>query len=90
MPTIILFVLIAAGLIIAVDSLRQRRIRATRAIDLRGLVTTRLAEPTAPVLATALGRALAERPVVRADVYVRLAGALEIADRARGCGTGAR
>ncbi len=81
MPTIILFVLFAVGLIIAVDGLRQRRIRATRDIDLRGLVTTRLAEPTAPILATALERALAERPAVRADVYVRLAGALEIADQ---------
>ncbi|MET1012331.1 MAG: hypothetical protein ABWY83_08110, partial [Actinomycetota bacterium] len=81
MPTIILFVLFGVGLIITVDELRQRRIRATRAIDLRGLVTTRLAEPTAPILATALERALAERPVVRADVYVRLTGALEIADQ---------
>ncbi len=44
-------------------------------------MTTRLAEPTAPILATALERALAERPVVRADVYVRLTGALEIADQ---------
>jgi CRP-like cAMP-binding protein/Zn-dependent protease len=81
MPTIILFVLFGVGLIIAVDGLRQRRIRATRAIDLRGLMTTRLAEPTAPILATALERALAGSPVVRADVYVRLAGALEIADQ---------
>ena len=81
MPTIILFVLLGVGLIITVDGLRQRRIRATRAIDLRGLMTTRLAEPNAPILTTALERALAERPVVRADVYVRLTGALEIADQ---------
>jgi CRP-like cAMP-binding protein/Zn-dependent protease len=81
MPTIILFVLLGVGLIITVDSLRQRRVRSTRAIDLRGLVTTRLAEPAAPILATALERALAERPVVRADVYTRLTGALEIADQ---------
>ena len=81
MPTIILFVLLGVGLIITVDGLRQRRIRATRAIDLRGLMTTRLAEPNAPILTTALERGLAERPVVRADVYVRLTGALEIADQ---------
>lgn len=81
MPTIVLFVLLAIGLVIAVDSLRQRRIRATRTIDLRGLVTTRLADPAAPILATALERALAEPQPVQADVYVRLAGALEIADQ---------
>jgi CRP-like cAMP-binding protein/Zn-dependent protease len=81
MPTIILFVLLGVGLIITVDELRQRRIRATRAIDLRGLVTTRLAEPNPPILGTAIERALAERPVVRADVYSRLTGSLEIADQ---------
>ena len=81
MPTIILFVLFAVGLIIAVDTVRQRKIRATRTIDLRGLVTTRLVDPAAPILATALERALAEPPPVQADVYVRLAGALEIADQ---------
>ena len=81
MPTIILFVLVAVGLIIAVDSIRQRRIRATRTIDLRGLVTARLAGPTTPVLATALERALAEPAPVQANVYVRLAESLEIADQ---------
>ncbi len=81
MPTIVLFVLLAIGLVIAVDSLRQRRIRVTRTIDLRELVTTRLADPAAPILATALERALAEPQPVQADVYVRLAGALEIADQ---------
>ena len=81
MPTIILFVLLGVGLIITVDELRQRRIRTTCAIDLRRLVTTRLAEPNAPILGTALERALAERPVVRADVYSRLTDALEIADQ---------
>jgi CRP-like cAMP-binding protein/Zn-dependent protease len=81
MPTIILLVLLAVGLIIAVDNVRQRRIRATRAIDLRGLVTARLADPTIPILATALERALAEPPPVEANVYVRLAESLEIADQ---------
>ena len=81
MPTIILFVLFAVGLIIAVDGLRQRRIRATRTIDLRGIVTARLADPTPPVLATAVKRALAEPPSAEANVYVRLADSLEIADQ---------
>src|SRR4026207_508604 len=53
MPTIILFVLFAVGLIIAVDTVRQRKIRATRTIDLRGLVTTRPADPRAPLRAPA-------------------------------------
>jgi CRP-like cAMP-binding protein/Zn-dependent protease len=81
MPTIILFVLLAVGLIIAVDTLRQRRFRVTRAIDLRGLVTARLAEPTPPILATALERALAEPASVEANVYSRLTDSLEIADQ---------
>ncbi|MGH2679444.1 MAG: cyclic nucleotide-binding domain-containing protein [Actinomycetota bacterium] len=81
MATIILFVLFAVGLIIAVDGLRQRRIRAARTIDLRGLVAARLAEPAAPILATALERALPEPPPVRANVYTRLAGSLEVADQ---------
>jgi CRP-like cAMP-binding protein/Zn-dependent protease len=81
MTPIVLAVLVVSALVIAVDSVRQRRIRAARSIDLRGLVTARLAEPTAPVLATALERALAERPPVQTDVYVRLADSLEIADQ---------
>jgi CRP-like cAMP-binding protein/Zn-dependent protease len=81
MTPIVLLVLLTIGIVIAVDSVRQRRIRATRAIDLRGLVTARLAEPTPPILAGALERALDERPPVEADVYVRLAHSLEIADQ---------
>jgi CRP-like cAMP-binding protein/Zn-dependent protease len=81
MPAIVLLVLFTIGLVIAVDSLRQRRIRATRAIDLQGLVATRLADPAAPILATALERALAERPPAQADVYARLADSLAIADQ---------
>ena len=59
MATIVLIVLFAVGLIIAVDNIRQRRIRAMRTVDLRGLVTARLADPAAPILATALERAIA-------------------------------
>jgi CRP-like cAMP-binding protein/Zn-dependent protease len=81
MTPIVLAVLVVSALVIAVDSVRQRRIRASRSIDLRGLVTARLAEPTAPILATALERALAERPPLQTDVYVRLADSLEIADQ---------
>ena len=81
MPTIVLLVFATVGLIIAVDSLRQRRIRATRTVDLRGLVTARLADPTAPILATALERAIADHPAGEANVYARLAESLEIADQ---------
>lgn len=81
MTPIVLAVLVFIALVIAVDSVRQRRIRAARTIDLRGLVTARLADPTAPILATALERALAEHPPVQADIYVGLADSLEIADQ---------
>ena len=63
------------------DSVRQRRIRASRAIDLRGLVSARLVEPTEPILSTALERALGEPPpVARPTSTQRLADALEIAN----------
>jgi CRP-like cAMP-binding protein/Zn-dependent protease len=81
MTPIVLAVLVVIALVIAVDSVRQRRIRAARTIDLRGLVTARLADPTAPILATALERALAEHPPMQADIYVGLADSLEIADQ---------
>jgi CRP-like cAMP-binding protein/Zn-dependent protease len=81
MTPIVLAVLVLIALVIAVDTVRQRRIRAARTIDLRGLVTARLADPTAPILATALERALAEHPPMQADIYVGLADSLEIADQ---------
>ncbi len=81
MTSIVLAVLVFIAIVIAVDSVRQRRIRAARTIDLRGLVTARLADPTALILATALERALAEHPPVQADIYVGLADSLEIADQ---------
>jgi CRP-like cAMP-binding protein/Zn-dependent protease len=81
MTSIVLAVLAFIAIVIAVDSVRQRRIRAARTIDLRGLVTARLADPSAPILTTALERALAEHPPVQADIYVGLADSLEIADQ---------
>ena len=47
---IVLIVLIVVGVVIAVDAVRQRRILASRAIDLRGLVTARLADRRPPAL----------------------------------------
>ena len=81
MTPIVLVVLLFIAVVIAVDSVRQRRVRATRAIDLRGLVTSRLAAPTAPILRDALARALVERPTSKADVYTRLAHSLEVAEQ---------
>jgi CRP-like cAMP-binding protein/Zn-dependent protease len=81
MATIVLVVLFAVGLLIAVDNVRQRRIRAMRTVDLRGLLTARLADPAAPILATALERAIAAPASVEADVYSWLTGSLEIADQ---------
>ena len=57
--TLIVFVvLVFIAIVIAVDSVRQRKIRAMRAIDIRGLVTARLAEPGPAVLTSALASAL--------------------------------
>jgi CRP-like cAMP-binding protein/Zn-dependent protease len=81
MTPIVLLVLLSIGIVIAIDSLRQRRVRATRAIDLRGLVTSRLGTPTAPILRVAFERALVERPTTRADVYAALSDSLEVAEQ---------
>ena len=80
MTPIVLVVLVVIAFVIAVDTVRQRRIRATRAIDLRGLVSTRLAEPGPAVLTAALGSALTREPPVRADLYVTLTESLEVAN----------
>ena len=78
---IVLIVLLAVGLIIAVDNVRQRRTRAMRTVDLRGLLTARLADRAAPILTTALERAIAAPTQVEANVYSWLTGSLEIADQ---------
>jgi CRP-like cAMP-binding protein/Zn-dependent protease len=81
MTPIVLVVLFSIGIVIAVDSLRQRRIRATRSIDLTGLVTTRLADTRPALLQGSLDRALVEPPAVAADVYRRLTDVLEVANQ---------
>ena len=80
MTPIVLAVLVFIAIVIAVDAVRQRKIRATRAIDLQGLVAARLAEPRAAVLMEALASALTREPPVRADLYVTLTESLEIAN----------
>ena len=50
MTPIVLAVLVFIALVIAVDAVRQRKIRSERAIDLRGPIAPRLAEPGPPVL----------------------------------------
>jgi CRP-like cAMP-binding protein/Zn-dependent protease len=80
MTPIVLVVLVFIAILIAVDAVRQRKIRATRAIDLQGLVAARLAEPRAAVLTEALASALTREPPVRADLYVKLTESLEIAN----------
>jgi len=80
MTWVVIGVLLTIGFVIAVDNVRQRRIRASRAIDLRGLMSARLVEPTEPILSIALSRALATPPAVAVDVYERLAESLEIAN----------
>ncbi len=77
---IILVVLVFVAIVIAVDAVRQRKILAARAIDLRGLVTARLAEPGPAVLTVALASALTREPPVLTDLYVNLAASLEIAN----------
>lgn len=80
MTPIVLVVLVFVAIVIAVDAVRQRKIRASRAIDLQGLVAARLAEPGPGVLTEALASALTREPPGRADLYVNLADSLEIAN----------
>src|SRR5919204_1816477 len=80
MAPIVLAVLVIVALVIAVDTARQRRLRATRTIDLRGLVTARLVGSTRPLLREGLARALAAPPTVATDVYESLSHSLEVAE----------
>ena len=80
MTPIVLVVLVFIAIVIAVDAVRQRKIRAERAIDLQGLVVPRLAEPGPAVLTVALASALTREPPVRADLYVKLSESLEVAN----------
>ena len=80
MTPIVLVVLVFVAILIAVDAVRQRKILATRTIDLRGLVTARLAEPGPAVLTAALASALTREPAVHADLYATLTESLEVAN----------
>ena len=80
MTPIVVVVLLLIGAVIAVDAVRQRKIRATRAIDLQGLVAARLAEPGPAVLTSVFASALTREPSVRADLYVKLTESLEVAN----------
>ena len=80
MTPIVLVVLVFVAIVIAVDAVRQRKIRAERAIDLQGLVVPRLADPGPAVLTVALASALTREPPVRADLYVKLSETLEVAN----------
>jgi CRP-like cAMP-binding protein/Zn-dependent protease len=80
MTPIVLVVLVFVAIVIAVDAVRQRKIRATRAIDLQGLVAARLAESRPAALTSALASALTREPPVQADLYVNLTESLEIAN----------
>ena len=79
--TLIVFVvLVFIAIVIAVDTVRQRKIRAARAIDLQGLVAARMLEPGPAVLAGALASALTREPPVLADLYRKLTESLEVAN----------
>jgi CRP-like cAMP-binding protein/Zn-dependent protease len=80
MTWVVLVVLLFVGGVIAVDSVRQRRIRAERAIDLRSAVAARLADPGAAIVAPAISAALARQPAAEVDVYDLLQGSLEVAN----------
>jgi CRP-like cAMP-binding protein/Zn-dependent protease len=79
MTPIVLVVLLSVGALIAVDAVRQRRIRSRRSIDLRGIVAARLMQPNEPLLAVAIPAALDRAPAVEVDLYRKLAGKLELA-----------
>lgn len=80
MTPIVVAVLLVAGFVIAVDTIRQRRIRAERAIDLRGILASRLARPAEPILERALAAVPARTADATLDVYGALRGSLEVAD----------
>ncbi len=80
MTWIVVSVIVFIALVIVVDGVRQRRIRAARTIDLRGPVAARLAERGPAVLTSALASALTREPPVHADLYVNLTEALEVAN----------
>ena len=62
MTWIVLGVIVFIALVIVVDGVRQRRIRATRSIDLRGLITARFVADGPAILTSALRESLARAP----------------------------
>jgi CRP-like cAMP-binding protein/Zn-dependent protease len=80
MTPIVIAVILVVGAVIAVDAVRQRRIRGERTIDLRGIVAARLATPGPATLATALREALERDAPTDAGLYERLAERLEVAN----------
>ncbi|HET9672466.1 MAG TPA: hypothetical protein VFQ40_06415, partial [Actinomycetota bacterium] len=79
MSWVLLGVLLVVVAVIAVDSIRQRRFRAQRTIDLGAVLRARLGNPGSPLLTSALAPALA-RTAQPVDVYAELRGSLEVAD----------
>jgi CRP-like cAMP-binding protein/Zn-dependent protease len=79
MEWVVLAVLLFVGAVIAVDAVRQRRIRAARAIDFSGAIAARLAEPGPSIVPTALATALAREQATPVDVYRLIGDTLEVA-----------
>jgi CRP-like cAMP-binding protein/Zn-dependent protease len=80
MEWVVLGVLLFVGGVIAVDAVRQRRIRAERTVDLRGTLAARLAEPGVAILEPAMSAGLASHPAAEVDVYDLLHESLEVAN----------
>jgi CRP-like cAMP-binding protein/Zn-dependent protease len=75
---IILAVLVLVAGVIVVDGVRQRRRRASIAIDVRTILAGRLAAPsTAAVVPGALRRALADRSATEIGLFARLGERLD-------------
>jgi CRP-like cAMP-binding protein/Zn-dependent protease len=79
MTPIVLGVLLVVAAVIAVDTVRQRRIRAARTIDLRGLIQARLTETGPPVLER-LVPVTAARSTDDVNVYEALGHTLDMAE----------
>ena len=79
MEWVVLAVLLFVGAVIAVDAVRQRRIRAARAIDLSGAISARLAEPGPSIVPEALATALRREQATPVDVYHLIGDTLEVA-----------
>lgn len=79
MEWVVLGVLLFVGAVIAVDAVRQRRIRAARAIDLNGALAARLSEPGPSLVPSALATALAREQATPVDVYHLIGDTLEVA-----------